>query len=196
MNLIIYLYRVFFLLVVVFDRVSCLHFSSDFVHRYLIFFERWCAIEWCIDHNFIILLCRVIKQYVKHVSLRRKDRFFDILLEKEKKWYPSDTKLVNFLSFMFSSSLWNLKSIGTCLGVRLCLIIKLAKSKISSKSTKNQFIEKYVFYVLAYYTTHSNDTIMIYISFDCVSSPEENEVSMNKIGWVTKEGDSIKDHDK
>jgi len=33
--------------------------------------------------------------------------------------------------------------------VKLCFIIKLTKSKISSKFTKNQFIEKYVFYVLA-----------------------------------------------
>ena len=85
-----------------------------------------------------------------------------------------------------------MKVIGTCLRVKLCLIIKLTKSKVSSKSTKNQFIEKYVFYALAYYSTPSNDTIMIHTSFDCVSSPEENEVSMNKIEWEMKAGDSIK----
>ena len=39
------IYRVFFLLCAVFDRVSHLHFSSDFVHRYLIFFERLDAIK-------------------------------------------------------------------------------------------------------------------------------------------------------
>ena len=31
---------------------------------------------------------------------------------------------------------------------------------------------------------------MIYTSFDCVSSPKENEVSMNNIEWEIKAGDS------
>ena len=44
------------------------------------------------------------------------------------------------------------------------------------------FPEKYVFYTLAYYSTLRDDTIMIDTSFDCASSPEENEGSMNKIG--------------
>ena len=35
---------------------------------------------------------------------------------------------------------------------------------------------------------------MIYTSFNYVSSPKENEVSMNKIEWEMKVGDSIKDH--
>ena len=43
------------------------------------------------------------------------------------------------------------------------------------------FSEKYVFYTLAYYSTLRDDTIMIDPSFDCASSPEENEGSMNKI---------------
>ena len=62
------------------------------------------------------------------------------------------------------------------------LIVKRKKSIILSKLAKNQFIVKLEFYVLVYYSTHTDDTIMIDISFDCVSSPEENEGSMNKIG--------------
>ena len=34
---------------------------------------------------------------------------------------------------------------------------------------------------------------MIYTSFDCTSSPEDNEESMNKIGWEMKAGDWSKD---
>ena len=49
---------------------------------------------------------------------------------------------------------------------------------------------------MAYYSTHGNDTIMIYTSFDSVSSPEENDVSINKIGWEMKAGDSIKHQHK
>ena len=43
------------------------------------------------------------------------------------------------------------------------------------------FSYKYAFYVLAYYSVQRHDKIMIYTSFDCVSSPKENEVSMNNI---------------
>ena len=71
--LILLTYRVFFLLVVVFDWVSCLHFSSDFVHRYLIFFWIWYAIKWGIDHDCIVTLCWERSQYVKDV-------FFDKLI--------------------------------------------------------------------------------------------------------------------
>ena len=48
------IYRVFFLIVVLFDKASCLYFSPDFIHRPLIFFVRLCAIESGIDHNSII----------------------------------------------------------------------------------------------------------------------------------------------
>ena len=89
----------FFLFIVVFDSTSCLHSSSDFVHRYLIFFGRWYAIKWGINHNCIIARCREICQYVKGVFFTKKDRFFDILLEKGKKWYPSDTKFRKFYVF-------------------------------------------------------------------------------------------------
>ena len=60
-------------------------------------------------------------------------------------------------------------------------IVKLTKPTISLKSTKNQFIENDVFYALAYYSTPSNDTIIIDMSFDCALSPEENDGSLNKI---------------
>ena len=71
-----------FLLCSVFDRASCLHFLSDLVHRPLIFFGRYGAVEWGIDHNCIIPQSRVISQCVKDVFSRKKDRFFDILLRK------------------------------------------------------------------------------------------------------------------
>ena len=93
---------------------------------------------------------------------------------------------------MFTSSLQNLKSIGTWFTIKLRLIVKLKKSKNSSKSTKNHLIKKSVFYSLVYYSTPRDDTIMINTSFDCTSSPEENERSMNKIELEMKEG-SIKD---
>ena len=55
------------------------------------------------------------------------------------------------------------------------------------------FIKNYVFYALAYYSSHSNGTVMIDTSFDCALSPKENEGLMNKIGWEMKAGDSVKD---
>jgi len=58
------IYRVFFVLV--FDRASCLHFSFDFVHWYLIFFGRWCAVEWGMDRNCIISVCRVVAYCSTH----------------------------------------------------------------------------------------------------------------------------------
>ena len=57
----------------------------------------------------------------------------------------------------------------------------------------NFFTRKYVFYALAYCLTHSDDTIRIDIQFDCVSTPEENEGSMNKFGREMKAADQIKD---
>ena len=42
---------------------------------------------------------------------------------------------------------------------------------------------------MAYYLTHSTDAIMIDTSFDCVTSPKENEVSMKKMGLEMKTGD-------
>ena len=55
------------------------------------------------------------------------------------------------------------------------------------------FSQKYVFYALAYYSIRSYDKIVIDTSFDCVSSPEENEGSMKKIEWEMRAVDSIKD---
>jgi len=77
--------------------------------------------------------------------------------------------------------------------VELHLIVKLAKSKNSSISSKNHFLKKYVFYALAYSSAGGDVTIIIYTSFDCASSPEENEASMNKIEQEITTGDSIKD---
>ena len=88
-----------FLLCQVFDRVHCPHFSFDFFHRPLIFFGRWDAIEWGIDDNFIITPYRVISQCVKDIFLRKKDRFFEILPQKEEKSYSSDTKFLKSFAF-------------------------------------------------------------------------------------------------
>ena len=65
------IYRVFFLIVVVFDSASCLYFSPDFIHRPLIFFVRLCAIDRGIDHNFIISRSRVISQCVNGLILKK-----------------------------------------------------------------------------------------------------------------------------
>ena len=88
-----------FLLCADFDQASCLHFLSDLVHRPLIFFGRWDAIEWGIDDNFIITPYRVISQCVKDIFLRKKDRFFEILPQKEEKSYSSDTKFLKSFAF-------------------------------------------------------------------------------------------------
>ena len=65
-----FIYRVFFIGSGLW--VSCLYFSFDVVHWYLIFFGRWYVIEWGIDHNCIITLCWEISRYVKNA-------FFDKL---------------------------------------------------------------------------------------------------------------------
>ena len=57
-----------FLMCSVFDRASCLHLLSDFVHLPLIF-GRIGAIERGIDHDFIIKLSQVISQSVTGVFL-------------------------------------------------------------------------------------------------------------------------------
>ena len=93
---------------------------------------------------------------------------------------PATPNFIYFWRFMCSNHLLSFKSIGTCLKVKLRLIVKLAKSKNSSKSSKNQFLKKYIFYALANSSARGDDTIMIATSFDCVSSPEENEGLMNK----------------
>ena len=66
-------------------------------------------------------------------------------------------------------------------------------SKISSESIKNHFLRNYATYALAYYSAPVSDRIMIHTSFECAQSYEENEGSMNKIGWEIKAGGWIKD---
>ena len=58
-------YRVFLLLWNDFKSLYHLHFSSDFVNRYIKLFTLLRAIEWGIDHNSSIPRCRVSNQYVK-----------------------------------------------------------------------------------------------------------------------------------
>ena len=74
-----------FLMVVLFDLICCLYFSPNFIHRPLIFFVRFCAIEWGSDHNSSIDTSRVIGQCVNGLILKkmifndfwRKFRFFE-----------------------------------------------------------------------------------------------------------------------
>ena len=63
----IYIYRVFFLFLVLFNLTSRSYFRSDFVDGPINLFTLLCAIEWGIDHNSIITLCRVTSQYIKAV---------------------------------------------------------------------------------------------------------------------------------
>ena len=67
------IYRVFFLFRNHFNSLSCLHFSSDFVDRYINLFTLLCAIEWGVDHNSIIPMCGVTSQYVKAVIFWKTD---------------------------------------------------------------------------------------------------------------------------
>ena len=68
----VYIYTGYlFLIVVLFDKASCLYFSPDFIHRPLIFFVRLCAIEWGIDHNSIIAVSRVIRRCVNGQILKK-----------------------------------------------------------------------------------------------------------------------------
>ena len=67
------LYRVFFLFLVLFNLTSRSYFRSDFVDRPINLFTLLCAIEWGIDHNSIITLCRVTSQYVKAVFFVKND---------------------------------------------------------------------------------------------------------------------------
>ena len=83
------IYRVFFLIVVFFDSASCLYFSPDFIHRPLIFFARFCAIEWGIGHNSKIFKSREISQYVKSVW-KLFHVIWNISLSFESVWRVTD----------------------------------------------------------------------------------------------------------
>ena len=84
------------------------------------------------------------------------------------------------IDFKFSRLFENIKEIKfTKFGVAWVSFLLFLKQNVEISIF---FRKKYAFYVLAYFSTAGNDTIMIYTSFDCVSSPKENEVSMNKIG--------------
>ena len=65
---------------------------------------------------------------------------------------PETQNFVKISHLMFQSILQSLKSIGTYLVVKLRLIRKLKKSKFSSKTIKNLFLENQAIYVLADYS--------------------------------------------
>ena len=69
-----------FLLLVVFDLASCLYFSSDLLHRILIFFVGFCAIYRGINHASITSRSREINQSVKGVFYLKHYLFFDFSL--------------------------------------------------------------------------------------------------------------------
>ena len=68
-----FLYRVFFLFLVLFNLTSRSYFWSDFVDRYINLFTLSCAIEWGVDHNSIIAMCGVTSRYVKSVFFLKTD---------------------------------------------------------------------------------------------------------------------------
>ena len=74
------IYRVF-LLVGIFDLASSLYFLPDFVNRPLIFFVRSVAIEWSIEHNYIIYTSQAIRQCVNGIFWRENSLFLAIFNE-------------------------------------------------------------------------------------------------------------------
>ena len=78
--------------------------------------------------------------------------------------------------------------IGVGLGLSFHLERKPKKAEIWEIFTIIIFCKKYDFYVLAYYSRHSDDKIMIDTSFDSAWSYGEIERSMKKIGCKMEEG--------
>ena len=73
------------------------------------------------------------------------------------------------IDFKFYRLLVNIKDIKfTKFGVTWVSFLLFLKQNVEKSIF---FRKKYAFYVLAHFSTPDNDTIMIYTSFDCVSSP-------------------------
>ena len=88
------------------------------------------------DHNCVITMCLVIGQYVKGIFLRKKDWFFDILLEKEKLCDPRDTKLRKFLVLCFQAAyeIWSRSE--HALGLNYVVLSNLQNPKFNRNPLK------------------------------------------------------------
>ena len=95
--------------------------------------------------SIIIVSFLYVQQYAntyKTYFYVKKFYFSTFCFKKVSNHTQGIPNFINFLSFMFSSTLKSLKLIGTYLKVKMDLIVKRKKSIILSKSVKNQFIVK------------------------------------------------------